>query len=248
MARKTERVGKGGGLEHAYAKLRHDIVSLTLKPGAPLDEAALAQELGLSRTPVHAALVRLAAESLVVLSPNRGASVAGLGWNEIRDYSEAYGLLLRVTHRWAALRRTDAQLQAIDDERRHFEVASAAGQPGEMNESNWRFHALIAAASGNAILERDFLHVLTLSMRIAHLAYAPRWFKTPEDHRAHNDKVLVDHSALVEAMKRSDPDEAEQIARRHADLSSDRIRDAIVPSVSGNLDLLLVDLVLEYSA
>ena len=241
MARKTDRVGKGGGLEHAYAKLRRDIVSLTLKPGAPLDEAALAQELGLSRTPVHAALVRLAAESLVVLSPNRGASVAGLGWNEIRDYSEAYSLLLRVTHRWAALRRTEAQLQAIDDERRRFEDLSAAGRPGEMNESNWRFHALIAAASGNAILERDFLHVLTLSMRIAHLAYEPRWFRTPEDHRTHNDKVLVDHSALLEAMRRSDPNEAEEIARRHAELSAARIRETLTTDTSSNVELLIGD-------
>ncbi len=241
MARKTDRVGKGGGLEHAYAKLRRDIVSLTLKPGAPLDEAALAEELGLSRTPVHAALVRLAAESLVVLSPNRGASVAGLGWNEIRDYSEAYALLLRVTHRWAALRRTDAQLQAIDDERRRFEAVSAAGQPGEMNESNWRFHALIAAASGNAILERDFLHVLTLSMRIAHLAYEPRWFRNPEDHRTHNDKVLVDHSGLLDAIRKSDPEEAEELARRHAELSAARIRETLTTGTSSNFELLIGD-------
>ncbi len=241
MARKPERIGKGAGLDHVYSKLRRDIVSLTLKPGAPLDEAAIAEEMGLSRTPVHAALVRLAAESLVVLSPNRGASVAGLGWDEIRDYSEAYGLLLRVTHRWAALRRSEAQIRTIDEERRRFEDVALAKRPNDMNESNWRFHALIAAASGNAILERDFLHVLTLSMRIAHLAYTPRWFRTEEEHRAHIDKVLIDHQALVEGLRESDPDYAEDIARRHADLSFARIRDTLASELTGKLDVRIED-------
>ena len=52
-----------------------------------------------------------------------------------------------------------------------------------MNESNWRFHALVAAACGNRIIERDFLHVLTLSLRIAHLAYAPGCSVSPAGPR-----------------------------------------------------------------
>ena len=52
-------VSKGKGVEHAYRVIRRDIVSLSLRPGSALDEAALATRLGLSRTPVHEALVRV---------------------------------------------------------------------------------------------------------------------------------------------------------------------------------------------
>ena len=150
-------MGKGKGVEFAYRALRQDIVSLTLRPGTALDEAAIAARLGLSRTPVHEALVRLAAESLVVVLPNRGASVAGMEWDQIREFNEAFELEQRVTHRWAALRRTDAQLAAIDAERAVFERHEAAGDVEAMNESNWRFHALIAAACGNRLVERSYL-------------------------------------------------------------------------------------------
>ena len=231
------RIGKGGGVEHAYASLRRDIVSLALKPGASLDEAAIAARLGLSRTPVHEAVVRLASESLVVLLPNRGATVAGMEWDQIRDYVEAYGLLQRLTHRWAALRRTGAQLEAIDAERQVFEAASAAGKPEAMNESNWRFHALIAAACGNRIIERDFLHVLTLSLRIAHLAYSPGCFASPNEHREHNDRVLRDHRDIVRALRDRDPEFADALGRRHAELGRLRIMDSLARDTTGPWDI-----------
>lgn len=233
------RISKGAGAEHAYATIRRDIVSLTLRPGSALDEAAIAARLGLSRTPVREAVVRLAAESLVVLLPNRGATVAGMEWDQIRDYVEAYGLLQRLTHRWAALRRSDAQLGAIDAERSSFASAARAGDPEAMNESNWRFHALIAAACGNRIIERDFLHVLTLSLRIAHLAYNPDCFSSPTAHREHNDKVLQDHDELVEALGRRDADLAEKLARRHAELGRLRIMDTLARDVTAPWDIEL---------
>ena len=237
LRKPKERPGKGRGVEHAYAILRRDIVSLVLKPGAALDEAAIAAQLGLSRTPVHEAVVRLATESLVVLLPNRGATVAGMEWDQIRDYVEAYGLFQRLTHRWAALRRTEAQLAAIEAEQIAFEAASVAGDPGAMNESNWRFHALIAAACGNAIIERDFLHVLTLSLRIAHLAYSPECFVSAKAHRVHNDRVLKDHRQIVAALRDRDPERAELVARQHADLGRLRIMDTLARDVTGPWDI-----------
>lgn len=232
-----ERPGKGKGVEHAYAVLRQEIVSLKRKPGSVLDEVAIAAEFGLSRTPVHEAIVRLSTESLVTLLPNRGATVAGMEWDQIRDYVGAYGLLQRLTHRWAALRRTDAQLTAIEAECRVFEAASAAGTPKAMNESNWRFHALIAAACGNAIIERSFLHVLTLSLRIAHLAYTRDYFLSEQAYRAHNDRVLEDHRAIVEALRTRDPEQAETLARQHAELGRLRIMDTLARDVTGPWDI-----------
>ena len=229
--------GKGKGVEFAYKALRRDIVSLTLRPGSPLDEAAVATRLGLSRTPVHEALVRLAAESLVVLLPNRGASVAGMEWDQIREFIEAFDLEQRVTTRWAALRRTEEQLREIDAERAAFERHEKAGNVEEMNGSNWRFHALIAGACGNRLIERSYLHVLTLSLRIAHLAYDVDCFETPAAYCQHMDAILREHAAIVDAIRGKDAGAAEALGRSHAYLARARIVDVLSRGASGILDV-----------
>lgn len=231
--------GKGKGVEYAYTALRREIVSLAIRPGSPLDEAALATRLGLSRTPVHEALVRLASESLVVLLPNRGASVASFNWEDLREMLEAVDITQRVVNRWAALRRTEAQLAKIDAERIAFEGFARSGQADEMNESNWRFHALIAAACGNKLIERTYLHLLTLSLRISYLAYNAEHFASQDAYQKHLDTVLGEHVAMVAAIRERESDRADALARSHADLGRQRIRDVFTRGLSSELDIAL---------
>jgi DNA-binding GntR family transcriptional regulator len=231
--------GKGKGVEFAYTALRREIVSLTLRPGSPLDEAVLAARLGLSRTPVHEALVRLASESLVVLLPNRGASVASLNWDDVREMLEALDLAQRVVNRWAALRRTEAQLAEIEAERIAFERLEAAGRADDMNESNWRFHALIAAACGNKLIERNYLHLLTLALRIAYLAYDVEHFASKAAYQKHMNTILTEHIAMVAAIRDRDADKADALGRSHADLGRQRIQDVLTRGVSSALDIAL---------
>ncbi len=69
---RQSRRAKGTGTTYVYQRLREGILSLDYVPGANLDEAQLVESFGLSRTPVREALIRLAADGLVVLLPNRG--------------------------------------------------------------------------------------------------------------------------------------------------------------------------------
>ena len=96
-------ISKGGSSEFAYQVIRAEIVSLALAPGSDLDEAALVSRLGLSRTPLREALVRLAGEGLVQILPNRGTRVAPMGWNDIREHLEAFDLSQRLVTRWASM-------------------------------------------------------------------------------------------------------------------------------------------------
>lgn len=232
-------IGKGQGVDFAYQALRRRIISLSLRPGSALDEAALAAELGLSRTPIHEALVRLAAESLVVLLPNRGASVAGMEWDQIREFMEAFDLEQRVVTRWAALRRTAGQLVEIEGECAVFERHAAANDTEQMNESNWRFHTLIATACGNRLIERSYLQVLALSSRVASLAYGPEYFTSGTAHRAHMAIVLQEHRAILAAIRHGDADEAEALGRSHAQLARSRIVDVLTQGLSGAFDVTL---------
>lgn len=189
--------------------------------------------------PSAEATVRLASESLVVLLPNRGASVASFNWEDLREMLEAVDITQRVVNRWAALRRTEAQLAKIDAERIAFEGFARSGQADEMNESNWRFHALIAAACGNKLIERTYLHLLTLSLRISYLAYNAEHFASQDAYQKHLDTVLGEHVAMVAAIRERESDRADALARSHADLGRQRIRDVFTRGLSSELDIAL---------
>ena len=72
------RRAKGTNTAWLYERLRRAILSLSVPPGENLEEKELVLRFGISRTPVREALIRLAADGLVVLLPNRGARVAAI--------------------------------------------------------------------------------------------------------------------------------------------------------------------------
>ncbi len=84
---------------YVYQRLREGILSLDYVPGANLDEAQLVESFGLSRTPVREALIRLAADGLVVLLPDRGAQLAPVDLADFPRYVEAFDLVQRAVMR-----------------------------------------------------------------------------------------------------------------------------------------------------
>src|SRR4029453_15900232 len=80
---------KGAGWRNVYDTLRTEILALTLAPGQLLDETSLAERFGLSRSPVREALIRLAAEELVVTLPNRSTIVAPIDLASFPKYVDA---------------------------------------------------------------------------------------------------------------------------------------------------------------
>lgn len=79
--------------EVAYERLREAIVNLSLPPGTQLKEASLAKHLGISKTPIREALVRLEGEGLVEVEPYRGATVRGYSEEDLKEIFELRGLL-----------------------------------------------------------------------------------------------------------------------------------------------------------
>src|SRR5947199_9428374 len=101
------------GTAHAYAQVRAAIVENRYPPGQRLGEQRIAEELGLSRTPVREALRMLEAEGLVVSERNRGAMVRPLSATEVIDL---YGLRIRLESYAAEVateRATEAELGAL---------------------------------------------------------------------------------------------------------------------------------------
>ena len=220
-ARGLKRKGTGRG--HAYGRLREDILALRMPPGARIDEGALVRDLRISRTPVREALIRLAGEGLVELLPNRGARVADIPLVALPEFFEALSLAQRATHRWAALRRTTADLARIEAEHRRF-ARVARSEPEAIPAANRAFHAAIAQAARNAFLAQSYGELLDQGLRLARFTVLhdpPRG----TTRRRHFDAVVADHEVLLRAIRRGDAAAAERCAVEHAALFRGRVLD-----------------------
>lgn len=229
---KGQKPGKGESSQFAYGILRNEIVSLTLAPGSDFDESEIVQRLGISRTPLREAVVRLAGEGLIRLLPNRGARVAPMEWTDIREHLEAFDVTQRLATRWAAARRTERQLAAISAACDAFKAAAKKRQMEEMADLNWDFHAEIGRSCGNSRIEQFYLQQLTENIRISRMAMVYTYYTSDRAYSEHLGKILDEHDAIVEAIARSDCERADALAASHTGLARKRVTEVL----AGELD------------
>jgi DNA-binding GntR family transcriptional regulator len=200
MANELQTVTLGDGV---YELLRSDIVLGKIQPNTFLQEAELADRLGVSRTPIREALLRLAKDQLVV-SHRRRWLVTELSITEIREIYQVRAALEGFAAHQAALNADPEQIAAITQA---LEAREHAGpDPSAIVTSNELFHRLIVEASGNQRLvwaNKNNMHFY-FNVQVAG-SY------TAEDLGVSNKE----HRALVDAIVDRDPDRAEQINRAH---------------------------------
>jgi DNA-binding GntR family transcriptional regulator len=193
-------------VDHVYTALRERILSGDLPRATKLHQAILADELGVSRTPLREALRRLSAEGLVSFSPNRGARVSELDFGDMRHAWTARAALEPGAARLAAERRDRDGIAAMRDaiaaQRR------AHGDRGQSFSANRAFHLALAAASGNPHLTRfaEMLWVPRIGVPIYQAQAAE-----PAGPAAWADE----HERIADAIERGDADAAERLTRAH---------------------------------
>lgn len=231
------RRDKGSGGRFAYETLRRRILSLALPPGQELDENRLVRELGISRTPVREALIRLASEGLVVVLPNRGARVAPMDLPHLQAHLEAFDLMQRTATRLAARRCSPPQLERLETLVGRFEDAVAAGDTEGMIDKNWDFHRAIAEACGNHHIEKAYTDLLNDGLRISRLAMAYECYGSRSAFDGHVKNIVNEHRAIVDAIRRGDADAAEQLARSHANLARKRVLEYLAINFGSDISL-----------
>jgi DNA-binding GntR family transcriptional regulator len=196
----------------AYTRVRELILSGTLAPGAVLPQAALAQQIGMSTTPLREALRRLKQEGLVELDAHRDARVRPLDATEARDLLELRRSLDPLAASLAAQRRTDADLDDLRAALDGLEALSTSPSIAQL-ESHHRFHAAIHRASHNTLLVQtlDGLWVKTDRYR-RHGLEAGR----SDDER---EARAAEHRQLFEAVRDGDAQTAAGVMLRHVETS-----------------------------
>lgn len=233
---------KGGSRDFAYRTLKSQIVSLKRDPGSELDELALTAELGISRTPLREAFVKLAGDGLVILEPNRGARVAPLDLASTQEHLEAFDLLQRVATAWAASRRSEGDLARIRVHADAFEAAWLSRRPAAMIETNFTFHEAIGHACGNRNIARAYLAMLSENLRIAHIAMVYECYGSVDAYEAHITTIVREHAEIVDAIAARDVYRAERVAGSHSGLGRKRVLEYLSLSlVDGPVSRFLAD-------
>ncbi len=191
--------------EWVYRTLRDAIATGELPPRGRLSERELSAELGVSTSPVKAALARLEAEGMVVTQPRRGTWVA-FEPGKLAEMGLIRAALEGVAARLAAGRVTEAQLETLRQILAELAQATEALDTARLIEANERFHATILAAADNLFLAnavralRGYYTMTQNRMRTAQL----------EPHKAQEE-----HEAIVAALAARDGAAAEDAMRAH---------------------------------
>ena len=195
--------------DRVYVQVKEQILTGQLPGGHLFAEGEVAGPLGISRTPVREALLRLQADGLVSLIPKRGAVVTATSRAEARDVHD-----MRLALELSAARRiaidgldTTALSETLAKSIAEQERLSAAGDlPGTLIADS-SFHHAIVAASGNALADAMYGTLADRQRRINLLWLDPG--------SAQVDAVLRDHRRLAGLVTRRDGDGYERALRAH---------------------------------
>jgi DNA-binding GntR family transcriptional regulator len=196
--------------DKAYTALRNVIVSSDIyrsRTDIRLDERQLAQDFGISRTPVREAMAQLEREGFVRSVPRRGVYVVRKTKNEVVQLITAWAALESMAARLITEQASDADIAGLRHMFATFEDDKLHAKLDEYSEVNIAFHQTIIELSGNQVLIRLAENLFT-HMRMI------RGSTIGEDDRV--ERSIRDHMNIIQALEARDTERAEDLVRQHA--------------------------------
>ncbi|MFC4637125.1 GntR family transcriptional regulator [Deinococcus hohokamensis] len=187
-----------------YGHLRRAVLDGEIAPGERIGEVELGEKLGVSRTPIREALMRLTQDGLLVAEANRGVRVRTISAAEARDTYVVREELDGLAASLAALHHTPADAQALEHALRALNAAPAADYR-EQTRLDLSYHRAVTHASHNAVLgdlARD------LEQRVALIKHQTRTYNA-------HPQTDAQHAAILRAVLDRDAAGARQAAREH---------------------------------
>jgi DNA-binding GntR family transcriptional regulator len=208
--------------DRAYVHTKERILDGEYAQGRLIGEGEVSEAVGVSRTPVREAFLRLEAEGMLHLYPKRGALVVPISAADVEDVMETRLLL----ERFAIARVIELDLDLSD--RLAAAIAAqeghaAAGDAVAFVDADREFHHIFVAATGNAIILRthDSLRDQQNRMGLAALSAGAERM----------ERILQQHNAIVAAVGKGDVDEAGALIERHLDETLRLLRRASSPNL-----------------
>ncbi|RLV01498.1 GntR family transcriptional regulator [Streptomyces griseocarneus] len=192
--------------DRVYSHVKEAVLHRHYEGGTLLTEGELAEVVGVSRTPVREALLRLEAEGLLKLYPKKGALVTAVSAQEVADVVETRLLVEKYTAA-KAVPASEQLLTRLEELLDDMVRQAEAGDLAAVSVSDRAFHAEIVSSAGNQILSRlyDQLRDRQLRMGVAVM-------------HAHPDRIAknhAEHREILEALRSGDAHAATEIIDRH---------------------------------
>ncbi len=198
--------------------IREAIIKGDLKPRERLMEIQLADELGVSRTPIREALRKLELEGFIVMIPRKGAYVSDISLKDITDVFEVRAALEGLAAGLAAERITDEEIEVMERLLAEKNECIIKQDMERLIEVDTRFHDMIYVSSRN-----DKLLPIINNLR----EQIQRYRTTSLSHPGRMQNSLIEHRALVEAIQSRDPVLARQLAQEHIENAENSMIEAI---------------------
>lgn len=190
--------------DEVYLRLRDAIVDGTLEPGEQLRDAEVATWLGVSRTPVREAVLRLGEAGLVRAEPGRSTTVAELDPTEISDARAVVAAMHRLAVTEAVDRLTAADLTAMREANARFAAAVAHGDVAGALDADDAFHAVPVVVAANRALTTVLEQFTPVVRRLERARFA--------SEQAHGSVEL--HTRLLHCLEAGDAGAAADVAHR----------------------------------
>lgn len=191
-----------------FNTLRRAILKGELKPGERLMEIALADKLGVSRTPIREAIRKLELEGLVVMAPRKGAKVASITERDLSDVLEVRKGMEVLAISLACKRITGEELEKLETIEQSFQKLIESGNLTELAEMDVKFHDTIYQATNNQRLVQ-----LLNNLREQMYRYRMEYLKDIAVRRT----LAEEHKTICQALRERDEQQAEQYVSIHID-------------------------------
>jgi len=222
---------EGSQAVKAQVKLRELVLAGELPAGARIAELAIVEKLGVSRTPIRAALMRLEQEGLLEALPGGGYAVRTFSERDVSDSIEMRGTVEGLAARLAAERGAPAVV--LSEARQCIaQIDELLAQP-KLNDAaftqyvelNQRFHNLLREMAGSSVISRELDRVVSLPFA------SPSAFVAVQAGSAHSRDMLIvaqdQHREVLDAIERREGARAEALMREHSRLAQRNLREAL---------------------
>ncbi len=192
--------------EVVYEELKKQILAGSITPGMRMMEVELAEDMGVSRTPVREAIRKLEKEGLVTIEPRKGAYASDISVKDIVDVLEVREELEGLSASLAATRITEEELENLKELTEGYAKAIKNNDMESMIHYDELFHKSIVKSSGNKTLIKFSATVQELVLRFRYLYY---------DKFSLYGSMPSEHMNIIEAIGSGDEKKAREAADTH---------------------------------
>lgn len=192
--------------EIVYDQLKMQILTGHITPGTRMMEVDLADNMGVSRTPVREAIRKLEKEGLVVIEPRRGAYVSDISVKDMVDTLVVREDMEGLAAFLAAQSISREEIDELEEITSGYSDAIANGVMEDIIRYDEAFHRRIVELSGNRTLMQLFETVQELALRFRYLYY---------DDFSRYENMPVEHRNIIDAIKSGDSAKARQVSDNH---------------------------------